>query len=58
MKKNQGIELLRIISMIYVMILHCMGKGGVLANATDRNVLYYSDQRLYIFLDTKITLIL
>ena len=42
MKKNQGIELLRIISMIYVMILHCMGKGGVLANATDRNVLYYS----------------
>ena len=32
MKRNYGIDLLRIVSMIFVILLHIMGVGGVCAN--------------------------
>lgn len=31
-ERNYGIDLLRIIAMLYVVILHCLGNGGLLAN--------------------------
>lgn len=31
-KRNYGIDLLRIISMFYVVVLHCLGHGGILDN--------------------------
>lgn len=30
--RNYGIDLLRIVSMIYVLFLHCIGQGGLLSN--------------------------
>ena len=32
-QRNYGIDLLRIVSMFFVLVLHCLGHGGVLANA-------------------------
>lgn len=32
-ERNYGIDLLRIISMLFIIILHCLGNGGVLDNA-------------------------
>ena len=37
-EKNVGIELLRIISMIMVVTLHCLGHGGVLGNTEPLSV--------------------
>lgn len=31
-ERNYGIDLLRIVAMFYVVILHCLGNGGLLAN--------------------------
>ena len=31
--RNYGIDLLRLIAMFFVVLLHCFGKGGILANA-------------------------
>lgn len=31
-ERNYGIDLLRVISMIFVLILHCLGHGGILYN--------------------------
>lgn len=39
-EKNMGIELLRIISMFMVVILHCLGHGGILENAEKGSVPY------------------
>ena len=33
MKRNYGIDLLRIVSMVFVIVLHIMGVGGICANA-------------------------
>lgn len=32
--RNYGIDLLRIIAMFFVIVLHCLGRGGILRNAT------------------------
>lgn len=40
-KRNEGIELLRIISMIMILILHYLGHGGVLDNLSLNNFNYY-----------------
>lgn len=32
-KRNYGIDLLRIISMFMIVILHCLGRGGILSNS-------------------------
>ena len=32
-KRNYGIDLLRIVSMFFIIILHCLGQGGILRNA-------------------------
>ena len=32
-ERNYGIDLLRLIAMLFVVLLHCMGKGGILDNA-------------------------
>ena len=40
-EKNYGIELLRVISMIYVMLLHGLGRGGILSNAETGTMYYY-----------------
>ena len=40
-KRNYGIDLLRILSMFYVIILHCLGKGGVL-DATQNGTTQYA----------------
>lgn len=39
--RNAGIELLRIVSMISVMVLHVLGQGGVLSAVTRRGAGYY-----------------
>lgn len=39
-KRNYGIDLLRILSMLYVIILHCLGQGGVLKNAVPGTAQY------------------
>lgn len=41
-KRNYGIDLLRVISMFYVIILHCLGKGGVLDGAQTGTTQYIS----------------
>lgn len=40
-KRNEGIELLRIISMIMILILHYLGHGGILDNLSANNFYYY-----------------
>lgn len=42
MKRNYGIDLLRIVSMWYVIILHTLGHGGVLANLPIGTIRYAS----------------
>lgn len=39
-ERNYGIDLLRIIAMFFVVILHCLGQGGLLYN-TDLNSMQY-----------------
>lgn len=39
-KRNYGIDLLRIISMFYVLVLHTVGQGGILAGAEKGSVQY------------------
>ena len=39
-ERNVGIEILRIISMFMVVILHCLGHGGILDNAERGTVTY------------------
>lgn len=39
--RNYGVDLLRIFSMFFVIILHCLGKGGVL-DATKQGTVQYS----------------
>ena len=31
-ERNYGIDMLRILAMLYVVVLHCLGLGGVLVN--------------------------
>lgn len=40
--RNYGVDFLRILSMFFVIILHCLGKGGVLDAAQPGNVQYAS----------------
>lgn len=39
-ERNYGIDLLRIISMFFVIILHCLGQGGILNNAKIDSIQY------------------
>lgn len=41
-RRNLGIDLLRILSMLYVLILHTLGRGGILEFARPRSVQYLS----------------
>ncbi|MCQ2081846.1 MAG: acyltransferase family protein [Lachnospiraceae bacterium] len=41
-KRNSGIELLRIISMISIMVLHIMGQGGVIENLSVGGPQYFT----------------
>ena len=34
MKRNYGIDLLRMVAMVFVILLHLTGVGGICANAT------------------------
>lgn len=38
--RNYGIDVLRIISMFYVVMLHCLGHGGIIYNATVNSMQY------------------
>ena len=38
--RNYGVDLLRVVSMIMVIILHILGQGGVLRQLTDLSVKY------------------
>ena len=38
--RNYGIDILRIISMFYVVMLHCLGHGGIIYNATVNSIQY------------------
>ena len=40
--RNYGVDLLRILSMFFVIILHCLGKGGVLDAAKQGTAQYSS----------------
>lgn len=40
MKRNYGIDLLRVIAMLYVVILHSLGAGGVLETAAEGSITY------------------
>ena len=40
--RNYGVDFLRILSMFFVIILHCLGKGGVLDAAQPGTVQYAS----------------
>jgi len=40
MKKNYGIELLRIVSMLYILLLHCYGQGGILETVIEGSLQY------------------
>lgn len=37
-RRNYGIDLLRILSMLYVVVLHCLGHGGVLSTSNPSSV--------------------
>ncbi len=39
-KRNYGIDLLRIISMMFVVLLHCLGHGGIIHNADINSIQY------------------
>lgn len=39
-ERNYGVDLLRIISMYLVIILHVLGQGGILSNATEFSLTY------------------
>lgn len=39
-QRNYGIDLLRIISMFFVLILHCYGQGGIIYHATQGTIQY------------------
>ena len=39
-KRNYGIDLLRIISMFFVIILHCYGQGGLIYHVTQGTIQY------------------
>ena len=39
-ERNYGIDLLRIFAMFMVVVLHCLGQGGILNNATLNSVQY------------------
>lgn len=47
--KNQGIELLRIISMTYVIILHTLSQGGILFNSKTGSYNSYAAYALEVF---------
>ena len=38
--RNYGIDLLRVIAMLYVVILHSLGAGGVLETAAEGSITY------------------
>ena len=40
-KRNYGIDLLRVVSMLYVVILHTLGQGGVLNAAKNGSIQYH-----------------
>ncbi|MBR4172933.1 MAG: hypothetical protein IKR46_01015 [Clostridia bacterium] len=42
MKRNQGIDLLRIVSMYMVCVLHTLGQGGVLETLSVGSTKYYA----------------
>lgn len=48
-KKNPGIELLRIVSMIYVIILHTLGQGRILTNSISGSFHFYVGWTIEIF---------
>lgn len=39
-ERNYGIDLLRIVSMFFVIILHCLGQGGILSGAKINSIQY------------------
>jgi len=39
-ERNLGIDLLRILSMFFIIILHCLGQGGILNNAEINSIQY------------------
>lgn len=39
-ERNYGIDLLRIISMFFVVILHCLGQGGILQSVATNSIQY------------------
>jgi len=39
-ERNYGIDLLRIVSMFFVVILHCLGQGGILNNVEINSIQY------------------
>ncbi len=39
-ERNYGIDLLRIISMFYILLLHCLGQGGLLEGTSVNSVQY------------------
>ncbi|WP_162011068.1 acyltransferase family protein [Streptococcus sp. S784/96/1] len=40
MKRNYGLDLLRIIAMLFVLILHTLGKGGILETVQEGTKAY------------------
>ncbi|MGE9896438.1 acyltransferase family protein [Anaerovoracaceae bacterium SGI.195] len=48
-KRNPGIELLRIVSMIYVIVLHTLGQGGILANSIAGSSHFYAGWAIEVF---------
>ncbi|MBO5479057.1 MAG: acyltransferase family protein [Clostridia bacterium] len=47
--RNYGIDLLRVVAMFYVVILHCLGHGGILNNVIPNSIQYNFSWLLEIF---------
>ena len=41
-KRNYGIDMLRLVAMFFVVICHVLGHGGVMKNATGYNSVSYT----------------
>ena len=52
-ERNWGLDFLRILSMLMVVVLHLLGRGGVLANAEPFTANYWAAWALPSFLQAK-----
>ena len=48
-RRNYGIDILRIVSMIFICMLHILGQGGILLKTEPQSVNYFSSWFLEIF---------